>query len=207
MIEDQDFEVISIGHHPPLDEKNCFCRITKVFGELVSRDYTVRGRASQLENAGSRSFLQSLLKKDLLMVGMDPVWDKDFLRIIPANTSGTIWFVGEEEDSAENFSFLSAIFRARPSTHILGDQGSYSYFIRKLHEYLCGNVSPNYPLAQSQTIQHIQQQITRMVDILEPLTSLTALLPGIKDQLQSLQNDNNVFLGEIQKNTEKVRRA
>jgi len=42
MKEGQDFEVISIGRNPPQDEKSCFCRITKVYGELVSRHYTVK---------------------------------------------------------------------------------------------------------------------------------------------------------------------
>jgi hypothetical protein len=201
MKEGQDFEVISIGRNPPQDEKSCFCRITKVFGELVSRDYTVRGRASQLDNTESRSFLQSLLKKDLLVVGIDPAWDKDILRIIPVNTSRNIWFVydEEEQDTTDNFSFLSDILRVRPATHVLGIKGNYDYFVQKLHEYLCGNISPNYPFAQSQTIQNIQQQVAKMVDILEQLTSLKALLPGINDQLQSLQNNNNTFFGEIQK--------
>ena len=206
MKEGEDFEVISIGHHLPQDKKNCSCRITKVFGELVSRDYTLRGRASQFEKTKARRFLQSLLKKNLLIVGMDPAWDKDILRLIPVHTSGTIWFVSEEEeqDTAENFSFLSDILRARTATHILTKNGNYSYFIQKLHEYLCGNISLNYPFAQSQTIQNIQQQVAEIVDILEQLTSLKALLPSIKGQLQSLQNNNDTFFGEIQKIRKKL---
>ena len=99
---------------------------------------------------------------------------------------------------------MSDILRVRSATHISGSEGNYDYFVRKLHEYLCGNVSPNYPFAQSQTTQHIQQQVARMVDILEQLTGLTTLLPGINEQLQSLQNANNVFFGEIQKIQKKL---
>ena len=150
--------------------------------------------------------MQSLLKKDLLIVGMDPAWDKDILRIIPMNTNGAIWFVCEEDeqDIVENFSFLSDILRARPATHILGTEGNYDYFVRKLHDYLCGNVSPNYPFTQSQATQHIQQQVAKMVDILEQFTSLMALLPSINDKLQSLQNDSKTFFGEIQKIRKKL---
>jgi hypothetical protein len=206
MKEGQDFEVISIGRHPPQDEKSCLCRITKVYGELVSRDYTVKKRASHLDNAESRNFLQSLLKKDLLIVGMDLAWDKDILRVIPVNTSGSIWFACEEEeqDIVEKLSFLSDILRARSATHISGTEGNYEYFMRKLHEYLCGNISLNYPFVTEQSIQNIQQQVAKIVDILEQLTSLKALLPGINDHLRSLQNNNDTFFGEIQKIQKKL---
>ena len=67
----------SNGRNPPQYEKSCFCRITKVFGDFVSREYTVRERSSRLENAELKDFLQKLLGKDLLVIGLDPIWDWD----------------------------------------------------------------------------------------------------------------------------------
>src|SRR5262249_23362690 len=65
----RDYQVISIGRNPLQEEKSCFCRITKVFGDVVSLEYTVRERASRLENPELKGFLQKLLGKDLLIVG------------------------------------------------------------------------------------------------------------------------------------------
>lgn len=204
MKEGRDYEVMRIGRNPLRYEKSGFCRITKVFGDFESRDYTVRGRASYIDHPETRSSVQSLLKKDLLIVGIDPDWDKDILRLIPTHTRARIWFVSEDNDIVGKSSFLSDILRARDATYILGPGCSYDFFVRKLHEYLCGNIPPNYSLAHHQTIQHIQQQVSRMVDILEPLTSLMDLLPGIKDQMQSLQKDNRTFFSAIQKIQKKL---
>jgi hypothetical protein len=46
----RDYQVILIGGNPLQDEKRCFCRITKVFGDVILRKYTVRERAFLLEN-------------------------------------------------------------------------------------------------------------------------------------------------------------
>jgi hypothetical protein len=193
-----DYQVMSIGRNPLQQEKSCFCRITKVFGDFVSQDYTVRERSSHLENTELKDFLQRLLGKDLLIVGFDPAWDQDILRIIPVNTKATMWFVSEDNDIMGKTSFLSSILHARHATCILGRDGIYDYFVRKLHEYLCGNVSPKYLSAHPQTIQNIQRQVARMVDILEQYIHLMALLPDINDRLESLQNNDDAFLGFLQ---------
>ena len=96
----------------PHYEKSHSYRITKLFGDFVSRDYNVRERLLILKT-GCKTFLQNLLEKDLLLVGIDLAWDQDILRLIPPKASGTVWFVIEEDDIVDKSSFLADIFRAR----------------------------------------------------------------------------------------------
>lgn len=198
----RDYQVMSIGRNPLQDEKNGFCRITKVFGDVVSREYTVRERASRLENPELRSLLQKLLGKDLLIVGFDPIWDQDIPRLIPANTKTTIWFVSEDNDIVGKPSLLPDVLRARHAACILGREGSYDQFVRKLHECLHGDVSSNYPSAHSQTLQNIQNQVDRMANVIltieVQINSLTALQLGTNEKLQGQQNDHQAMFGEIQ---------
>ena len=122
-----DYEVMSIGRNPPQYEKSCFCRITKVFGDFVSREYTVRERSSRLENAELKDFLQKLLGKDLLVIGLDPIWDQDIPRLIPMTTDGGMWLISEEKDIIEKSPDLTGLLHKRPSVCILGHEGSYDF--------------------------------------------------------------------------------
>jgi|SRR5436305_4841640 len=198
----RDYQVMSIGRNSLQDEKSCFCRITKVFGDVVSREYTVRERASRLENPELKSFLQKLLGKDLLIVGLDPIWDHDIPRVIPMNTKATLWFVSEDNDIMGKSPFLPDILRARHAGYILGREGSYDQFVRKLHECLYGNISPNYQSAHSQTLENIQNQVDRMANLIlsieVQLKNVITLQLGTNDQLQGLQNDHQALFGEIQ---------
>jgi hypothetical protein len=216
MKEGRHYEVIRIGSSTSRHEKSSSCRIIKPFGDLVSRVYTVNGRASHLENTGSRALLQSLLEKNLLVVGIDPIWDQDIVRILPAKASGAMWFVSEEEEIIKNDSFLEGALNGRSSSTILGTEGCYDYFVPKICHFLYGTVSPTYPLAHSPTLQNIQYQVATVFDLFptmtdqltsittvlpgmaEQLTSITALLPGIYSQLTKLREDNLEALKEIQ---------
>jgi hypothetical protein len=202
----RDYEVIrtgqNIGRNALSNEKNHPFRITKPFGDFAL-EYIVRGRSSHIENPGLKSFLQNLLEKDLLIVGIDPVWDQDILRLISVNTKATIWFVNEDNDIVGKSPFLSDILRTRHTISILGPWGSYDRFVRKLYECLYGNVSPNDPSAHSQTLQNIQNQVDRVaglvLDIEMQIKNLTGLLLGTDDKLQGLQNDHQAMFGEMQK--------
>jgi hypothetical protein len=213
--EGRDYDVTRIGQSVPHYERRHSYRITKLFGDFVSRDYTVRERPAHFEEQGRRTFLRNLLEKDLLLVGIDLAWDQDILRLIPLKASGTVWFVSEEDDIVDKSPFLADILRARHATPIIGHEGSYDHFVRKVHRCLLGNV----PFAHSQALQHMQQridQIARIIEILptitEQLTSLNTRLTGVDDlydQLQMLHNENQTILGEIQKiqkNSEEIER-
>jgi len=203
--EGRDYDVTRIGRSVVHYERRHPYRIIKLFGDFVSRDYTVRERPAHFEEQSRRNFLQNLLEKDLLLVGIDLAWDQDILRLISLKTSGSVWFVSEEDDIVDKSSFLADILRARHATPILGHEGSYDHFFQKVHRCLLGNV----PFAHSQTLQQIQQQLHRIArtietlpTITEQLTSLNARLRGIDDlhdQLQMLHKEYQNLLGEIQK--------
>lgn len=206
MKEDRDYEVIrigrNIGRNVPGQERPHPIRITKPFGDFASQDYIIRGRPSHLDNTEMRSSLLSLLKKDLLIIGIDPDWDKDILRMIPVNTKATVWFVSEDTDIVGKSPFLSDMLRARHATHILVPEGSYDFFVGKLHDYLCGNVSPNYTFASPQSIQNIQNQVNRTNSILQSielqLKNLTTMLSDMYETLEVRQSDHQALLDEIQ---------
>ena len=97
----------------PHYEKSHSYRITKLFGDFVSRDYNVRERSTHFEEQIARPFYRIFLEKDLLLVRIDLAWDQDILRLIPPKASGTVWFVSEEDDIVDKSSFPADIFRAR----------------------------------------------------------------------------------------------
>jgi hypothetical protein len=203
--ESRDYDVTRIGRSLPHYEKSHSYRIIKLFGDFLSRDYTIRERSAHFEEQSRKIFLQNLLEKDLLLIGIDLAWDQDILRLIPPKASGTVWFVSEEDDIVDKSSFLANILRARHAIQILGHEGNYDHFVRKVHHCLLGNV----PFAHAQALQHIQHrvdQIARIIELLpaitEQLTILNARLSGIdhiSDQLQLLHNQNQNILGELQK--------
>src|SRR5579859_4383721 len=121
MKEELEFEVCLAGLDTPRYEKSSPCRIIKTFGDLASRSYAIKGRLSYLEsNQELKSVLQRILARDLLVVGIDPVWDEEILRVIPRE-GGKLWFVNEDGNLIEH-SLISAILRVRQAAFIVGGE-------------------------------------------------------------------------------------
>jgi nucleoside phosphorylase len=142
MREPWDYEVIH-PYHNLTRERNAPFRVIKVFGDFTSRDYTIHRRinrwAKEQEPALS---LQHILEKDILVVGIDPKWDRHILNTI-SGTSGTLWFVGEEEDLIKQET-ISDLLRQRPSKYIVGRDGRFDDFMTSLHSYLSTGMPLNY---------------------------------------------------------------
>lgn len=193
MRQGRDYEVMRIGPDTAYHERSHSCRIIKPFGDLVTRDYTIKGRASRLEHAKSRTFLQSLLEKDLLIVGIDPTWDRDILRFIPVEPNdSSIWFVSEQEDIIQESSFLSDNLSARCNKTILGYEGSYSSFIPKIHNYLHGS--------------KLTDLTTGLHAVMEQLIRLASVQSAMSDQLQALRNDFQAFFSETLREFQKIQK-
>jgi hypothetical protein len=174
--------------------------ITKVFGDFSSKDYIIKRNLYLDNNQSLKGFLQSTLSRDVLAVGIDPVWDQDILRIIPAITNGSLWLVSEEEDIIDKSPDLAALLHKRPSACILGHEGSYDFFISKLHNYLRGSNFSNYQhqIAKRVNLQpNMEEKLIDLIAMLptmeEQLTRLTTMLSAINDQLQPQQNENQVL--------------
>src|SRR5579883_375585 len=133
MKEGFDFEVAMAGYGAgPMPSKTHLPRIVKVFGDFASRDYMIGNRHKRL---GSRQesgrFLRSLLDRDTLILGIDPVWDQELLRIFPA-TGGLLWLVDEENQSKH--PLISRCLQGRQGTYITGNEGSPEIFLQSLQQ-------------------------------------------------------------------------
>ncbi len=170
--EGREFEVFRPRPGSLLSERSCPCRITKAFGDLVSRAYFANLDSDQ----ELKRFLQGLLARDILVVGIDPVWDNDILRAIPGERAGAMWFVNEEENLTEH-SLISSTLRARQAMSILGKEGSFDNFVRALHRCLYGGIPINYQLG----------------------LEISDQLHDILSQLPALQDGNKTILSEIKK--------
>jgi hypothetical protein len=145
MKEQREFEVFIPGRGSLRHERSLPCRIIKIFGDLASREYNISSHHSHLESDQElKRTLQRILEEDILIVGIDPVWDEDILRAIPGR-SGTIWFVNEEDLTGH--SLISSMLQARRTECIVGGEGRYDNFARTLHRYLYGGIPINYRLA------------------------------------------------------------
>ena len=152
MKEHRDFEV-TIPVRETLRDKSLPHRIVKVYGDFGSQRYTIKERLLHLERHPEiKSALQRLLARDIVVVGIDPIWDEGIIAAIPA-ASGSIFFVNEEE--LEKHSISYSISKERKAHYI---RGSYDYFMRELYNYLYGGLGLpiNYQLAEN-ILAHLSQ--------------------------------------------------
>jgi hypothetical protein len=146
MQEQREFEVLISGRGALHIEKSLPCRISKAFGDFAAREYNISRPLSYREsNQELERVLQRILARDILVIGIDPVWDEEILRVIPSKGE-TMWFINEE-DLIERSS-IASILRGRKAKCIGDNKGKYENFVRALHGNLCGGFAPiNYKLA------------------------------------------------------------
>jgi hypothetical protein len=134
--------LLSENHAPPYQRLSPY-RITKVFGDLLSREHNITRRAGCFQaNRTFFAFIQHILKGDLLLVGIDPVWDEEILTAIPAG-EGLVWIVSDE-DPQQNVYFRR-ILQARPTNCLIGRHGNTDHFAASLYFSLYGG-SPTLKL-------------------------------------------------------------
>lgn len=133
MKEGYDFEVKLAGYGAgPMPSKTHLPRIIKVFGDFASRIYTISNRHIHLgNNQELERSLCSLLERDVLLLGIDPVWDQALLRIFP-NRGGSLWLVDEENQSKH--PLISKSLRGRQGTFITGNEGNPEIFLQALQQ-------------------------------------------------------------------------
>lgn len=136
----RDFEVFSL--HPGIEReklffnKNVRCHVIKVFGELTSRDYTVKRAGYFNQHMDIRQHLEIYLSGDLLIIGLDPVWDDEMYHIFPTE-GGSIWFLNEEQLNEDSNLFHAG--KARNAQYLLGDAYEYRQFLPDLYEQYFGS--------------------------------------------------------------------
>src|SRR6266516_1274469 len=101
-------EIIKLEQNKPK-----YCSVIKVFGALASKHYSIAGEAFDFHAKHElQKFLASVLTKDVLIVGYDPVWDHAIEQAFP-KTGSTVWYVNETE-LLQN-TYLASIFDQRHS--------------------------------------------------------------------------------------------
>lgn len=108
------------------------CKIIKPFGDLPSRGYTIIRRDFSLDGIqGMTKYLENILARDVLVIGFDPIWDAEMLRVFPADKN-SLWLASEEDVSARH-PFWSLARHGRQIKHIMGKAGGFEPFFKALY--------------------------------------------------------------------------
>jgi hypothetical protein len=109
-------------------------KVIKICGELQTAAHNIE---KHLFHADSGGHLQNLLYemhiKEVLIVGLDPVWDAGIFSALPARAT-TIWLVNEDEVVKE--AIVNRYQQAEQIRYIIGSEGEYEQFFRLLYWYI-----------------------------------------------------------------------
>jgi hypothetical protein len=165
------------SHH----ERTHFCKIIKSFGTLSSRRYSIVGRGAYLDNNPSlKTLLETHLARDVLVFGLDHVWDEEMMRIFPSHGE-TIWFVNEGEWTPPHA--VSHIARARQIKYLAGSEGNYESFWKAAHWHLHEGMPISFRLAHN---------------IVRQLQTLSRDIQSLKKEHQDIHNDLKILLAMFQ---------
>jgi hypothetical protein len=153
-------DLLTENHAPPYQRSSPY-RITKVFGDLLSREHNITRRTGCFQaNKTFFAFIQHILKGDILLVGIDPVWDEEILMAIPAG-EGLVWIISDED--LEQNQYFRRILQTRPTDCLIGRNGNIKHFIAALYFSLYGG-SPTFISRTSYSMEHRMKDIVN-VDI------------------------------------------
>lgn len=170
--EYRDFEVLTpvgVIRSRLQTERSSSFRITKVFGNLASRNYNIG--LDGIDNQTMKNFVQPILERDILVIGIDPLWDKDLLRAIPAGER-VVWLVNEE--TVPESSIIADLQQARPIEYVGGKSGDYEYFMTNLYVTLLESSSSSASGDDSNILHQLrvlQNEIRTLEDQITDLQS------------------------------------
>ena len=135
MKEMRDFDV----YYPPINiEKDVLrhdqevpCRVFKAFGQFTTGNYAIRRSGYLMQHQHVEKQLETLLKRDILAIGLDPQWDAELYRAFHPQ-GDSIWFVNEDE--MHEHPILRDVVHTRNARHFIDEEkGSYNHFIKALY--------------------------------------------------------------------------
>ncbi|WP_376797442.1 SIR2 family protein [Thermogemmatispora sp.] len=158
------------------------CRVIKVFGDLVARVYDARRQRFYLDRyARLKEYLQQALKGDILVIGLDPLWDAGLIDLIsPEGGFSSTWFVNEELPPAE--SSMAQIFQARQSLYLTGWDGQYENFLKAIFWHLKSSMPTN---------------ISNFLDILSELRKINSERAAAQKERHEIQELFHSVLGQL----------
>lgn len=161
LIEEKDFEVVIAGKRPspqqsqryrasqatngtsteekqyPPQQRELPYRLTKVFGDWLSREYTIYNRHSYiLNNNKLNQYLHTLLHGDVLAIGIDHLWDSAILSLL-RDSPTSLWLVCEDETSIHDQQIASILHQKKEkAVALVGEGYGYDDFWSTLYEQL-----------------------------------------------------------------------
>ncbi len=139
MKELYDFDVLIPEHASPKVDKTSARMVIKAFGDIYFRGYNVTKRDFYLDSLPYlKALLEDTLARDVLIIGFDPIWDAEMLRVL-TDDEGTqenfLWLVTEEEALIKH-PLVARTLRRRQTRYISGKIGGYEQFLKALYVYL-----------------------------------------------------------------------
>ena len=151
MRETRDFDIyspaIDVGKDVLRHKQKVPYRVFKAFGQLTTGNYTIRRSGYLTRHQHIEKQLEVLLKRDILAIGLDPLWDAELYRAFHPQ-GDSIWFINEDE--MHEHPVLPDISNTR-NIRYFGDKekGSYNYFIKHLY----------WRISESEPFSHIMSSI------------------------------------------------
>lgn len=137
--EAYDFEIFLPGNDADTKPMNSLrkvsCQILKIFGDIRSRNYTIRRGGYFSHFRGMRAFLEEVLRRDVLAIGLDPLWDAEFIGIFPVH-GDACWFLNER--APDELERIAQIGNARVSCFLTGASAAYQTFFPALYASFTG---------------------------------------------------------------------
>jgi hypothetical protein len=194
MREIHEFEVINLYAGIKKDflsfKKNVICHIVKIFGQIATRDYTIRRSGYLSQNMAIRETLEGFLAKDIIVVGLDPIWDEEIYQAFRPK-GDSFWLISEEALSED--STLFHIGEARNTRYFVGLSARYEHFVPSLYSHFMKESPSN--LVEDTTL-HQQKKLNSDQDThLAQLESPTVIQPHPLSPEKSLE----IFLSYVPK--------
>jgi hypothetical protein len=135
LVEEKDFQVCIPGKKPLALQRELPYRLTKVFGDVLSRQYAVYNRQTCLSDEKLDLYLRTILSGDVLAVGLDPLWDRSILPFLQ-DVPRSLWFINEEEDILFDQQVASILSQNQTAT-VVDQDHDYDTLWRVLYPHLC----------------------------------------------------------------------
>ena len=132
MKEGADYEVFIPQKHSKADLARTpkYCWIIKVFGDFDSAQYKGFSEEFDIEkDLTLKEFLQEELRKNVLVIGYDPTWDKGIEKAFPLSGEQLLYI--NEQAPARN-SHFAAVLEQRKGQCLAGKRGNYGTFLKAM---------------------------------------------------------------------------
>lgn len=168
-----EFEVFIPGkQHLYFDVK---VQVIKAFGDLESQEYAVNKRLQYLENHKDlHEILENNRKRNLLMIGVDPIWDEPLIPTFFPQEGASLWYINDEYPPQD--SLLSRLLEQNQASFFIRSEGSYDSFFKILHWLITREVPRVYEMLvvtelHAGEIKFIEETFATLLDSQELFSS------------------------------------